>query len=176
MYLVISSSLNAKSRSRVLAHAAYEHLVELGATVTFVDLNEFHLPACDASSCYENEEVARLTRQISAARGIALATPVYNYNVSASAKNLIELTGRAWTNKVAGFLCAAGGTGSYMALMGLANSLMLDFHVVILPRFVYSTGRHFDDENRIQDQELRERLQTFAKELLHFGQALANPM
>ena len=39
---------------------------------------------------------------------IVLATPVYNYHVSAATKNLIELTGSAWEDKLVGFLCAAG--------------------------------------------------------------------
>ena len=75
--------------------------------------------------------------------GIVVATPIYNYDASAAAKNLVELTGRAWQNKVVGFLCAAGGDGSYMSIMALANSLMLDFRCVIVPRFVYATGGAF---------------------------------
>ena len=69
-----------------------------------------------------------------------VAAPVYNYDVSASAKNMIELTGNAWEDKMVGFLCAAGGMSSYMSVMAYANSLMLDFRCVIIPRFVYATG------------------------------------
>ena len=56
---------------------------------------------------------------------------------------MIELTGKAWTDKVVGFLVAAGGTNSYMSVMGFANSLMLDFRCLIAPRFVYGTGEAF---------------------------------
>ena len=56
------------------------------------------------------------------------------------------MTGRAWTGKVVGFLCAAGGRGSYMSVMSLANSLMLDFRCLIVPRFVYATGEDFNDD------------------------------
>jgi FMN reductase len=38
-------------------------------------------------------------------------------------------------NKVVGFLCAAGGKSSYMSVMRLANSLMLDFRCLIIPHF-----------------------------------------
>ena len=84
-----------------------------------------------------------------------IATPIYNYNVSSSAKNLVELTGKAWTDKVVGFLCAAGGRGSYMGCMGLANSLMLDFRSLILPRFVYATGDPFAGEQNQRDPKLK---------------------
>jgi len=75
-----------------------------------------------------------------------LAVPVYNYYANAAAKNVIELTGSAWQDKAVGFLCAAGGKSSYMAILGLANSLMLDFQCLILPRFVYATKGEFDSE------------------------------
>ncbi len=94
--------------------------------------------------------------------------PIYNYDVNAAAKNLIELTGRAWTNKVVAFLCAAGGQGSYMSVMPLANSLMLDFRCVIVPRFVYATGEHFDDDGRIDDSITRR-----THELCHFALGLS---
>lgn len=81
------------------------------------------------------------------ANGILLATPIYNYDASAAAKNLIELTGKAWENKVVGFACSAGGSGSYMSIMALAGSLMLDFRCTIVPRFVYATSQDFSGEN-----------------------------
>ena len=59
---------------------------------------------------------------------------------------MIELTGSSWEDKIVGFLCAAGGTTSYMSVMAYANSLMLDFRCVIIPRFVYATGNAFDDD------------------------------
>ena len=48
------------------------------------------------------------------------------------------MAGRAFTGKPVGFVCAAGGRSSYMAVLGLANSLMLDFRCLIVPRFVAS--------------------------------------
>ncbi len=56
---------------------------------------------------------------------------------------MIELAGSAWEDKIVGFLCAAGGMSSYMSVMAYANSLMLDFRCVIIPRFVYATGDIF---------------------------------
>src|SRR5260370_8259766 len=86
----------------------------------------------------------KLSADIEAAHGILIAAPVYNYDVAAAAKNMLELTGSAWEDKVVGFLCAAGGMGSYMSVMSFANSLMLDFRCLIIPRFVYATGDSFD--------------------------------
>ena len=67
--------------------------------------------------------------------------------MNAVAKNLIELTGQAWTDKLVGFISSAGGKGSYMSPMSYANSLMLDFRCIIIPRFVYADKTCFNNGN-----------------------------
>lgn len=141
--LVLSSSLNSESNSRTLAREAHRVLAAAGHEATFLDLRDLPLPLCDGGNAYAHPHVAQARTAIAAADGILLATPVYNYDANAAAKNLIELTGKAWGNKVVGFACAAGGHGSYMSIMALANSLMLDFRCIVVPRFVYATERDF---------------------------------
>jgi FMN reductase len=97
--------------------------------------------------------------------------PVYNYDVAAAAKNMIELTGSAWENKIVGFLCAAGGTTSYMSVMAYANSLMLDFRCVIIPRFAFATSNAFKSE-RISDKKITQRIKDVANELVRITKAL----
>ncbi|HET6406884.1 MAG TPA: NAD(P)H-dependent oxidoreductase [Chthoniobacteraceae bacterium] len=142
-YLVISTSLRSSSLSRRLG----EQLIrELGDEAEFIDLREFPLPLCDGESAYSDPNVEKLSARIAAARVILVTTPVYNYDANAAVKNLVELTGSAWEDKIVGFACAAGGQSSYMSIMSLANSLMLDFRCVILPRFVYATGNDFSGD------------------------------
>ena len=170
-YLVISSSLNPQSRSRILARIAFKALEKMGKSIEWIDLAEYSIPLCDGNSAYENTNVKKLTDKIYHSKGILLATPIYNYDANAAAKNLIELTGKAWSNKVVGFLCAAGGKGSYMSVMSLANSLMLDFRCLIIPRFVYLTGEAFE-EGKISDLEVEDRVNELAKDLSHICAAL----
>ena len=101
----------------------------------------------------------KLSAAIEGADGILIAAPVYNYDVAAATKNMIELTGSAWEDKIVGFLCAAGGHASYMSVMAYANSLMLDFRCVIIPRFAFATSDAFDGE-RINDKKVAERIET----------------
>lgn len=154
--IVISTSLNPDSRSRVLAKKVFEEL-KAHANVEFVDLKDYELPVCDGEGCYAHPNVSKLTAKIEQAKAVLLAVPVYNYSCAASAKNLIELTGNAWNEKVVGFLCAAGGKSSYMSILGLANSLMLDFRCLINPRFVYADGSAFDGDE-VSDQEINKRI------------------
>lgn len=170
-YLVVSTSGNPASNSRELGRTAYGYLMESQPNTQWLDLSQMNLPLCDADACYAEPGARQLGQAIKDADGILVAAPVYNYDVSAAAKNMIELTGNAWQDKVVGFLCAAGGMGSYMSVMAYANSLMLDFRCVIIPRFVYATGQHFDN-GRISDAKITERVQQVAAELVRFTEAL----
>lgn len=169
-YLVISTSGNPDSNSRRMGRAALAHLQKLKVEPEWLDLREMELPICDADACYGTTGAQKLSKTIRGADGIIVAAPVYNYDVSASAKNMIELTGKAWEDKIVGFLCAAGGMSSYMSVMAYANSLMLDFRTVIIPRFVYATGDAFEGEDI--DGEVTRRIEQVAQELVRFTKAL----
>ena len=171
MYLVISCSLRPASRSRILARRAHECLTTAGHEAELIDLIDHPLPLCDGDTSYDAEHVAKLDALIRNAQGVLIGTPVYNYDASAATKNLIELTGQAWTNKVVGFLCAAGGGGSYMSMMGLANSLMLDFRCLVIPRFVYATKEAYA-EGRVSDSKVNDRIQELADTLTRLSKAM----
>jgi NAD(P)H-dependent FMN reductase len=154
-----------------MGRIAVDYLNKSKVDCKWLDLAEMDLPLCDADACYAHPAAKKLRGAIEAADGVIIAAPVYNYDVSASAKNMIELTGSAWDDKIVGFLCAAGGMSSYMSVMAYANSLMLDFRCVIIPRFVYATGDAFD-EDKLSDRKIAGRIQRVAKELIHFTEAL----
>jgi NAD(P)H-dependent FMN reductase len=155
-FLVISTSLRAGSVSRLLGQFLAQELEG-----DYLDLRDHPLPFCDGDVAYDDPNVEKLRARIRAARVIFLAVPIYNYDGNAAAKNLIELTGGAWEDKIVGFACAAGGQSSYMSIMGLANDLMLDFRCVILPRFVYATGADFND-GQITSPKIQQRLKELA--------------
>lgn len=168
MHLVISTSLNPKSRSRILATAAVTAIKKNQQQCELLDLASMELPNCDGDQCYGHPDVVKLATAISSASSILIASPIYNYDVSASCKNMIELTGKAWTDKVVGFLVAAGGASSYMGVMGLANSLMLDFRCLIAPRFVYSTGQAFAGD-QIAEEDVLVRIDELAKKMIQLS-------
>jgi NAD(P)H-dependent FMN reductase len=171
MILVISSSLHPDSRSRIMARTCFERLQHLEENVTLFDLSESPLPMCDGATAYGDSNVQRLSGLLSEADAILLASPVYNYDVNSAAKNAVELTGRAWTGKVVGMMLAAGGQGSYMSAMGLANSLMLDFRCVIVPRFIYATGESFEG-NQLADETIQERVELLVDDTLKIAKGI----
>lgn len=140
--------------------------------VELLDLRDVALPMCDGSAAFAHGSPSAAAGAIAGADLILLASPVYNYDLNAAAKNLLELTGRAWTEKVVGFLLAAGGRGSYMSAMGFATSLMLDFRCLVLPRFVYAVKSDFDEE-AITNPEVAARVEALCAEGTRIARALA---
>jgi FMN reductase len=170
-HLVISTSGNPDSNSRRMGRVAFAHLRKRKVTCDWIDIREMQLPLCDADKCYGMPGSKKLRTAVERADGILVAAPVYNYDVAAATKNMIELTGSAWEDKIVGFLCAAGGPGSYMSVMAYANSLMLDFRCVIVPRFAFATSDSFDGK-RISDKKITDRIKQVADELARFTKVL----
>lgn len=169
---VVSCSLNAASLSHRLALAAGSAIRETGADADFIDLREWKLPLCDGSDSFQHAAVKPLSARLAAAAAILVAAPVYNYDLNAAAKNLVELTGSAWAEKPVGFLCAAGGDRSYMAPIGLANSLMLDYRSLIIPRMVYCTKADFEPDGSLT-ADLRARVAELGRAAVDLARAVA---
>ena len=139
--------------------------------VELFDLQDNPLPLCNGDECYDLPEVLAFREKVKNAEGIIMAIPVYNFNVSSGAKNIVELGGRMLYDKTFGFMCAAGGRNSYMSVMSLANSLMMDFRCYIIPKFVYATKHDFED-GKITNLEIKKRIEELGAELIRVSKAL----
>src|SRR6516162_1894586 len=102
-HLVISTSGNPDSNSRRMGRAAFAHLQKQKVDCDWIDIREMNLPLCDADQCYGMPGSKKLHAAIETADGILIAAPVYNYDVAAATKNMIELSGSAWRTKLSGF-------------------------------------------------------------------------
>lgn len=172
--LVLSCSLNPDSKSRRLARCAAQMLRKRGAEVDWMDLQELPLPLCAGAATRNHPGVAEARARVEGASAVLIAGPIYNYDLNAAAKNFIELTGRAWTEKVVGIAVSAGGLRSGMAPMLFASSLMLDFRCLVLPRFVYTARGGFSDDAS-PTEETEERLSVLVQDLVRVGEALRQP-
>ncbi len=167
--LILATNLIPRSRGRVFADLAHAWFAAAGAGTCLVDLQDLELPFCGTAGAEEHPQVLQLLERVREADGILIAAPVYNYALNAACKNAVELTGEGWENKVVGFICTAGGQSSYMAVMSFANSLMLDFRCLIVPRFVYATGAAVRD-GQIVDPEVERRLEQLCAAVLQLAE------
>jgi len=134
---IIATSLNEKSKSQALARIFEGKIEEEEIEVDLFDLRELQLPLCGSASSWESANTKLIAKSVAKSTHVVFSVPIYCYDVNAAAKNVIELIGSEFTKKVVSFICSAGGSMSYMSVMGFANHLMLDFRSVIVPRFLY---------------------------------------
>lgn len=164
---VFSCSLHPQSRSFVMAQQAVADFESVGANARLYDLREYDLDFCGKPEARNHPALGELKSAVRDASAVIMAVPIYNFYVNAAAKNLIELTGREWIYKMVGFICAAGGQASYMSVMNIANSLMLDFRCLIVPRFVYATSGAFGKDREpdmfIESEDIRGRIRELAE-------------
>ena len=164
--LVIGSSLDPDSKSQRLARLAVTLGQEKGYKVDLLDLRDYKLPFAGEAGSFDAEVVLKLKAQMQGYRKFIFCVAVYNYDVSAAAKNVIELIDNDWLeDSTMGFICSAGGENSYMSVMSFANSLMLDFRVWIVPRFVYSVKSDWH-EGELKNREIKERIEGLLESLV----------
>lgn len=170
-FIILSTSLNKTSTSRLIAKQCENEFKHLNKSVELIDLNTISIPFCDAGSAYGNKTVQEISEKIRLASGIILCSPVYNYDISAAAKNIIELTGKSWTKKVVGIAVAAGAYGSLLSPYQITTSLMMDFRCVIVPKQVYVTGDAITN-NAITNNDVIERISELTKTVVYFSEQL----
>jgi NAD(P)H-dependent FMN reductase len=91
--LIIGTSLDPESKSQVLARLTLNLSKEKGYTSELLDLRDFRLPLAGEAGSFDADVVLRLKEKMGTYRKFIFCLPVYNYDVSASAKNFIELVG-----------------------------------------------------------------------------------
>jgi len=149
---IIATSLDEESKSQILAEFFEEHLQQEEISCERIDLREMILPVAGPTQSWKSPDAQQLKKAVERASHIVFAVPIYCYDVNAAAKNVIELIGRAFAQKVVSFICSAGGNNSYMSVMGFANHLMLDFRSVIVPRFLYVNTKNWEDTNALSPE------------------------
>jgi len=162
--VIFATSLSPNSRSQILAREAQRMLEEKKVSVKLIDMREGEAPEEGREGWWSGEVAKNLRAEAAKATHILFAVPIYNYAVSSQSKALLEqLNAEVLGGKSVGFLISAGGNNSYMAVLGFANSLMLDFRCWIVPRFVYATGGEFEGD--VPGQKIKERMATLMQEL-----------
>lgn len=161
---IIATSLNDSSNSQTLARLLAQLLESKTVSYELIDMRELAPPFAGTDASWEHPDGQALKAAVERASHVVIATPIYNYSINAVAKNMVELVGRSFEKKVVAFMAAAGGHNSYMALMSLANELMLDFRTVIVPRFLYTTYDSWENNDTLKP-EFQERLERLYEDI-----------
>ena len=168
----ICGSLRAASYTRMAVNTALLGAAEAGARTQLIDLVNYRLGFAGAGDGPETPNVQELRRQVSEAEGIVLGTPEYHGSFSGVLKNALDLMGfTEFEGKMVGLVGVSGGTmGAFDALNSLRN-VGRALHAWVVPEqaSIPEAWKVFDNEGRVQQKDLEERLLKVGRQVARFA-------
>jgi chromate reductase len=179
--LGISGSLRAASLNTAALRAAAE-LAPPDMRLEIADLAGIPLYNADEEATGLPAAVQQLRAHIAAADALVIATPEYNYSMSAALKNAIDWVSRPprphpLDGKPLAILGAGGRLGTARAQMHLrqvANGLGM----LVLPRpevFIIRASEKFDAAGQLTDQATRDEISAMLVALAAWTRRLTSP-
>jgi chromate reductase len=159
--LGISGSLR-KASYNTMALKACAELLPPGMTLSYARLDDIPLFNQDVYDAGFPEPAKRFRAEVTAADGVLIASPEYNFSVSGALKNAIDWASRApnqsWQDKpVAIFSVSQGPMGGARVQYDLRRILgQLWGHVLPRPEvFIGNAASKFDAQGRLTDETTR---------------------
>lgn len=168
----VSGSTRKRSYNTALLHEA-GRLLPVGVTLEIADIS--YLPLFSQDLEIDVPEAVRVFKaKIRSADSILFATPEHNRSISAALKNAIEWGNRpdddnSWDGKAGAIISAStgprGGTRAQLQL----RQICVDLNVYVMngpELYVANAADQFDDNLKLTNEELRERLQAVVQGLV----------
>lgn len=172
--VAIGGSLREGSYSRATARIALAGASEMGAETEFVDLRDYDLIFCCGKQSDEEvpEDVRRLRETVRRAQGIILSTPEYHGSVSGVLKNALDLMG--WTEfegKMLGLVGVSGGAMGALKALDDLRTIGRSLHAWVVPEQAGVPKAHqaFDEDGRLVDERLDERVREVGRQVARFA-------
>jgi chromate reductase len=166
--LGISGSLRRNSFNTAALRACAE-LMPAGMTLTYARIDDIPLFNQDVFDAGLPEPAKRFRAEVAAADGLLIASPEYNFSVSAALKNAIDWGSRApnqvFMDKPVAILSASGGPLGGARVQYDLRRILSQLWGHVLPRpevFIGNAASKFDGQGRLTDETTRK----FLSELL----------
>lgn len=173
----LGGSLGKKSMTLSALVVPLQSARQAGAEVELLDLRELSLPFYNPELKLEDypESVSLFLDKVRKADGMIWASPAYHGTVSGAMKNALDFLEFLakdhppyLTNKLIGLITTAGGTiaavNAINALTHICQALRAWTVPLVVP--VIQAWKLFDDQGRVTDPQLEERLVSLGVELV----------
>jgi len=175
----IAGSLRAGSYNLALLWAAAE-ILPPGVSLEIGRIDDIPLYNADVQSQGDPAPVARLKKQIEDADAFVIATPEYNYSIPGVLKNVLDWASRppktcCLRRKPIGIMgCSGGESGTIRGQLALRQMFVFtDSYVMLQPELrVPKAGERFDENGKLVDADLRERLGLFLFALVDWARTV----
>jgi NAD(P)H-dependent FMN reductase len=180
--LAFAASLRSGSWNRKLIAAAVEIATQSGVEVDLADFHEFHMPIYDADVQRSDgipPGAQEMGRRVTAAAGLMIASPEYNFSLPGTLKNAIDWVSRLKPMPLRGKtgLLLSASNGQVGGIRGLWQlRIPLEGLGVTLHPDMYTlpwADKQFDDQGGLKEPERQERLVKMVNAYLEMARKLA---
>jgi FMN reductase len=173
----LGGSLGKKSLTLSVLNISLQGAKQGGAEVELLDLRELSLPFYNPEIKLEEypENVSRFLNKVREADGMIWASPAYHGTVSGAMKNALDFLEFLakdqppyLTDKVVGLITTSGGSLAGVNAINALNHICQALRAWVVPLMipVIQAWKYFDEEGRITDPLLEERLILLGVELV----------
>ncbi len=169
----LAGSLRAESATRRAVRCALLGAAEDGAQVQLLDLGAYDLPFLGQERDDAGRKgVERFLGDLRRADGIVLGSPEIHGSVSGVLKNALDLAGVAeFEGKMIGLIGIAGGRLGAGDTLSHLRTIGRSLHAWVVPTqaSVPDSETAFDSRGEPSDAELRQRLMSVGRQVVHFA-------
>lgn len=141
-YVILSCSLSQKSFGSQIG----EYIEQNYSNFELINLEECELGLCNGfeSVSFDHPKLVQIQQTLEKASGIIIIAPIYNFDVSASCKNLLDLlskpykdilTGKSLYHKTIAFIGTCFSHNCYLAPLNFLAKVMITHEAFILPKY-----------------------------------------
>lgn len=111
-----------------------------------------------------NEDMKKLVKKFEEADGYIIATPIFQGSIPGVLKNAFDMLHPHAMRYKPVSIVANGGTYQHHLVVENQLKPILDyFRCLVTPNYVYTHSGHFDQDNRIIDEDVHNRLRELAR-------------
>lgn len=142
--------------------------------IELLDLKKFDVQFCDGRDPYTyTGDTKAVIDIVSSADFYIIGSPIFQGSMTGALKNLFDLVPvSALRSKVMGFIATAGTFQHYLVIENQLKPIAGYFRAFVAPSYVYAHNDHFNKNNEIIDQDVLERVDRLAHELVLLQKAL----
>ncbi|TMG72791.1 MAG: NAD(P)H-dependent oxidoreductase [Betaproteobacteria bacterium] len=159
--LGISGSLRKASFNTAALKASAE-LMPQGMTMTYARIEDLPLFSQDMFDAGLPESAKRFRAEVTGADGVLIASPEYNFSLSAALKNAIDWASRppnqSWQDKPVALFSVSQGPMGGARVQYDARRILGQLWAHVLPRpevFIGNAASKFDAQGRLTDEATR---------------------
>lgn len=143
-------------------------------SIEMLDMKDYDVQFCDGRDPMTyTGDTKKVIDKVMEADFYVIGTPVFQASIPGVLKNLFDLVPvSALYQKVMGFVANGGTYQHYLMVENQLKPIAGFFRAYVAPSYVYLHDDHFNEKREIVDQDVLERIDRLAHEIVHMQKSL----